>query len=372
MAKNKEQFAFLLLNKCYLKDNKTDIKNSVMDILKQYSDDIHSALMKQTFLSSIINLHLSSLDKTSNQLSATTFFCALNGIAKIPKYKIMQTYLSHMTSDISVLEELKTNGWNLNLINNQSLNNTHYSLLYWAVPSAKKELISYLLNEGLDTKEIDIINKQSVLFHALQHKVGPLTLDLIYSHMQATQSFDANELFKPIQSNKYKNRLTHNLIKSDNIESISWLLNKGYAEYFNLPNSELELPIHRAVSLQIYETISSEKNTIAILSNNKEIKLNEKNKRGLTIIHIAQNFKHYKMVEYLISKGADPTLPRGKLNQGMNTIEKTKKDLNSPLMGAGARASEEQLSLTLASSESIELQKDINLITHTKIQQKKL
>lgn len=274
-------------------------------------------------LKSILGAVLYKENKINN-VNERIIYCVmklLNESLQISQCNILASYFS-VEKNIISLDKL---GWDIKTLDSELYNTKGYGFFFKHIPAMSIDGYNKLISLGLNDEDIETANHQSVLFHVINAKRPTKLIRHIYE--QTNNQSILNKLFDPIKTNKYGNRLTHNLIKAGAIREISLLIDLGFADKFNQPNLYGEYPIHRVVQEWIVNDISffggNQQNIIlTILLDSEKIDLNVKTAKGLTPIHIAQKKNKYNLIDLLLAHGADATIKRGIKEGGTSLTDK--------------------------------------------------
>lgn len=116
-----------------------------------------------------------------------------------------------------------------------------------------------------------------------------------------TSSNIFNTLHEYNQKNKEeKYKLLHGLIQDGDVEVLKFLLNPVY-NYKITTMDDKDTILHSACYAGILETVK-------LILNNRLVDINHRDYLGRTPLMMATLFCQYKIVEFLLSRGADPNI----------------------------------------------------------------
>lgn len=101
------------------------------------------------------------------------------------------------------------------------------------------------------------------------------------------------------KEDKYK--LLHGLIQDGDVATLRFLLNPVY-NYKITTGDDKDTILHSACYTGILETVK-------LILNNRLVDVNHRDYLGRTPLMMAVLFCQYKIVEFLLSRGADPNIP---------------------------------------------------------------
>ena len=147
-------------------------------------------------------------------------------------------------------------------------------------------------------------------------------------------------IFSALHDYKQKNKedqykILQGIIENGNTEVLKFLLNPVY-NYRITVNDDKDSILHSACHAGILETVK-------LIVNNRLVDINHKDYLGRTPLTMAVLFSNYKIVEFLLSKGADSNIQTncGKLaiqfaierkdSRSVEFIQKYNSNLNNPL-----------------------------------------